>query len=328
MEVQVSSIIVNLNGSSESVTVGSPFTAVIDSTLPYLYLPNETCDRIATTLGLTQTNTSNGYQLYTINQTQLVNNYQQVQSIQISVTNVGALANPNAVFNGTTIRFPYAAFDLNATWPISPDNVTSYFPIIPAPTDTFILGRTFFQEAYVIADFDREQFSVYQSRFPGPNATETLVPIYNSSIEAELHVELSRGAIAGIVVGCFGFVALVLGLASIWWLWIVKKRRAKGTADGTTCGNSHEPVHSPLSGIAANSSSELEANGSTTRPHHRREISELSSDAENERGNRVNALGSPAIIEMEDKSDATQWQLNSQRISEMPQRPKSPQEME
>jgi hypothetical protein len=266
--------------------------------------------------------TSNGYQLYTINQTQRATNYQQVQSIQISITNAGALMNPSGPLNGTTITFPYAAFDLNATWPISPKNVTSYFPIIPAPDDTFILGRTFLQEAYVIADFDRQNFSVYQSKFPGPNAEVTLVPIYNSSVEAQRDAELSRGAISGIVVGCIFFVVIILGIVSV---WLVKKRRAKVISDETNRKDSHNHLYSSLSGITANSSMELDMYASRTHPDRRRVISELSSDADHERGYRV--LGS-SVIEMEDKSDTTQWQLNAQRMSELPHPPRSPQELE
>ena len=302
LEVSVSSIVIDFNdGSSRSATIGHPFNAVIDSTLPYLYLPSSVCDNIADTLGLIPTNTTSGYPLYTINQTQRASNYQRVQDIKISVTNMDALGNPGGPYNGTTITFPYAAFDLNATWPISPDNMTSYFPILPAPTNTFILGRAFFQEAYVIADFDRRLFSVYRSKFPGPDA-ESLVPIYNIITGAELHAQLSGGAIAGIVVGCFAFIAIVVGIVSIWWrLWLARKRRANETADGTRRKNSRKQIiSSSLSGLAANSSLELEAN----------------------------ALGSSAIGEMEDKSDATQWQVSAQRISELPQSPKSPQEME
>ena len=58
---------------------------------------------------------------------------------------------------------PYAAFDLNASWPIY-DNATSYFPIRRSPSDDHnalhILGRTFLQEAYIIADFDRQNFTI------------------------------------------------------------------------------------------------------------------------------------------------------------------------
>jgi len=328
LEVQVESIIVKLNESSWSATVGNPFKAVIDSTLPYISLPRPVCSQIADKLGLIPTNTNSGYQLYTINQTQRARNYQQVQNIQISITNTDALGNPSGPFNGTTITFPYAAFDLNATWPISLDNVTSYFPIIPAPTDTFILGRTFLQEAYVIADFDRQNFSVYQSKFPGPNVKATLVPIYNSSVEAQLNTKLSGRAIAGIVVGCFFFVVIVVGIVvSIWQFWFVKKRREKGIAERAKRTDSRGHTYSSLSGITANDSMELEATISGAGPHHRRELSELSSDAEHERGRRMNALGS-TVIEMEDKSDATQLQLNALRMSEMPQPPPTPQEME
>ena len=77
-------------------------------------------------------------------------------------------------------------------------------------------------------------------------------------------------------------------------------------------------AYSSLSGITANDSMGLETTISGAHSHHGRVVSELSSD---------NALGSTAI-EMEDKSDATQWQLNALRMSELPQSPRTPQEME
>ena len=172
----------------------------------------------------------------------------------------------------------------------------------------------------MIADFERDNFSVYQTTFPGPNADEILVPIYNISVEAQLNAEskhLPRRDIAGIVVGCVVFVVIVVGIL---WVWLVKKRRPNGTSHGKS-------VYGPLSETTA-TSFELESNVSRTRPRHTKHISELSSDAEHERGRLVNVPGSPTINEMEDKSDATQWQLNAQRMSELPPRPQTPQEVE
>lgn len=53
---------------------------------------------------------------------------------------------------GTTLNlnFPYAAFDLQASYPIY-SNRTNYFPLRRAFNDSqYTLGRTFLQEAYVL----------------------------------------------------------------------------------------------------------------------------------------------------------------------------------
>jgi hypothetical protein len=217
--------------------------------------------------------------------------------------------------------------------PLAPRMGRHSFPIIPAPTDTFVFGPMLLQQEYVIADFesDHQNFSVYQSIFPGTNAEETLVPIYNSSVETQLNTKpehLSGGVIADIIVGCVVFVTIILGIVSVWQLWFVKKRGGIGCADRTKRKSSSGRIFNSLYGTAADSSLGLEANAPRIRPHHGEEISELSSDAEHERIRRVNTLESPTIIEMEDKSDATQWQLNAQRVSEMPQTPHSSQEVE
>jgi len=57
---------------------------------------------------------------------------------------------------GSSIVLFYAAFDLQATYLIY-NNSTRYFPIRCAANE-YTLGRTFLQEAYVIANYEHSNF--------------------------------------------------------------------------------------------------------------------------------------------------------------------------
>jgi hypothetical protein len=62
--------------------------------------------------------------------------------------------------SSVNITFPYGAFDLTASPPLV-TNTSRYFPFKRAADSTqWTLGRTFFQEAYVTADYERGNFSV------------------------------------------------------------------------------------------------------------------------------------------------------------------------
>jgi len=135
--------------------------------------------------------------------------------------------------NRTSISLPYAAFDLKATPPIYP-NATYYFPIRRGENSSqYRLGRVFLQEAYIIADYERSQFSIHQARFKTPLPTTQLVPISppkplanvkNETANMKQHEQsLTRGDIAGIVVGCWAAIAIFLGLL----LRIYRNRRRR-----------------------------------------------------------------------------------------------------
>jgi hypothetical protein len=72
-----------------------------------------------------------------------------------------SLGNDNNPANWVTITLPYAAFDLQVSHPFYTVR-TNYFPIRRAKNSTqYTLGRTFLQEAYVIADYERANFSIH-----------------------------------------------------------------------------------------------------------------------------------------------------------------------
>ncbi|RAL66809.1 hypothetical protein DID88_007592 [Monilinia fructigena] len=78
------------------------------------------------------------------------------------------------------ITLPYAAFDWWAEYPLV-QNATRYFPLKRASDSSQItLGRVFLQEAYLIADYERSQFSIHQRNwstfYPTSNPT-TILPL-------------------------------------------------------------------------------------------------------------------------------------------------------
>ncbi|CZR51260.1 uncharacterized protein PAC_01135 [Phialocephala subalpina] len=154
------------SASANSTISSTSFPAYIDTTTPYLWLPNDVCDQFEEAFGLTYDNTSG---LYLINDT--LHNTLISQNANITFT----------LGNGTSsetvdIVLPYAAFDLTASWPLV-ETSSYYFPLKRANTTSQItLGRTFLQEAYLIADYERNTFSVHQMKWD-PNASAAITSI-------------------------------------------------------------------------------------------------------------------------------------------------------
>lgn len=207
----------DVESNTFSFTTGG-FSAVIDSTLPYLVLPKDICDKFTQRFGLELDRTTG---LYTVNASAHDRNIQQNATVSFKIG-----SGPDNSPKFTTITLPYAAFDLQASSYIS-DNVTSYFPLRNAGTGTSILGRTLLQEAYIIVDYQRANFTIAPAHFSDPMPAENLVTIYNTtyippkSSGKTSGGGISGGAIAGIVIGIVA-VFLLLGLGAFFY-W--KKRR-------------------------------------------------------------------------------------------------------
>jgi hypothetical protein len=135
----------------------------------------------------------------------------------------------------STVVLPYAAFDLQAEHPIYA-NTTNYFPIRRAVNESqYTLGRAFMQEAYIVADYGRGNFSVHQALFPPTTAQKQIMPITmpglvlnGSTHNSTSSKSLSGGSIAGIVVAVV--VALVIFCFSL--TAFVIRRRRKNRQDG------------------------------------------------------------------------------------------------
>ena len=222
--VGLQSIVSTDSAGTVTTLMGEGILAFIDSTLPYIWLPESSCTTFEETYGLTWDDES---ELYLLN---------------ASTHNNLLKLNPNIVFKlGNTlsggpvvsITLPYSAFDLNATSPLV-NGSSYYFPLKRAANETqYTLGRTFLQEAYLIADYDRQNFSISQNTWD-TEAKEHIVTIHPPSANdtsnsttpltpaSSHHHPISGGAIAGIA------IAGLLALAILALLIFGIHRRRKG----------------------------------------------------------------------------------------------------
>lgn len=192
--------------------------SVIDSTVAQLWLPREVCDQFEKAFGLTYDPQTD---LYLVNDT--IHQQLVTKNPSVTIKLVNTLA--GAAVNYTNIRLPYGAFDQQASYPFYP-NATNYFPIRRAANDTqFVLGRTLLQEAYLIVDYERANFTVAQAVFPDPLPAAKIVTISPNTSSSSQHQEssgLGTGAIVGIAVG-----AAILVFGAIFALVFFRKRRTK-----------------------------------------------------------------------------------------------------
>jgi hypothetical protein len=200
--------------------LNSQILTVIDSTTPHIWLPRSACDSLQKAFGLTYDNSTD---LYIVNETS------HDKLLELNPTITFSLGNENDVAKMVTIELPYSAFDLQASSPIY-DTATNYFPIRRAANDTqYTLGRTFLQEAYVIADYERKNFSVHQALFESPMPDQNIVALYppldtnnNTTLPSSSSGGLPKGAAIGIGVGV-GALALI---AILFAFFFFRRRRA------------------------------------------------------------------------------------------------------
>ena len=143
-------------------------------------------------------------------------------------------------------RYPYYA------------NATNYFPIRRAANESqYTLGRTLLQEAYLIVDYERANFTVAQAIFPDPLANANIVSISPpGQIEPSSNSsELSKGAKAGIAVGCVALASLLAAMV----FFLFRRRRQRHTR--RTIG-----AHGNVSELHGAAVSEIDS-ASTASPH-------------------------------------------------------------
>lgn len=133
--VNLLSVTTSRNGSATVLKMDQKISLSVDSTVPYLYLPPLLCKEFESALGLSYNNT-NG--LYMLNDTQ--------HAILVSSNTSISFQLGTGTGSGLTIAFPYAAFDLLASYPLLAQS-SHYFPIKKAENETqYTLGRAFLQE--------------------------------------------------------------------------------------------------------------------------------------------------------------------------------------
>ncbi|KAF2689474.1 acid protease [Lentithecium fluviatile CBS 122367] len=200
-----------------SLSSGGHFS-LIDSTVSHLWLPRDICDSFEAAFGLTYDESQN---LYLINSTMRDQLLARDPSVTIKLVN--SLEDTSS--NYTNIVLPYSAFDLQISWPFY-SNATNYFPIRRAANDTqYTLGRVLLQEAYLMVDYERGNFTVAQTVWPDPFPAANIVTIQPSgasSTDSSSSSGLGTGAIAGIAAG--GGALILAVLIGFFFFWRRRRR--------------------------------------------------------------------------------------------------------
>jgi len=223
--VGVQSISSKFTNGTTTTLLSNGIIATIDTNTQDIWLPMSVCDAFASALGLTYFPEADRYILSEATRASL-----QASSPTFTFT-VGTSASGGA---SITIDLPFAAFDLQARYPIF-GTPTYYFPLKRAANESqYTLGRVFLQEVYLSADWEHDVFNISQAVFNSPplpqelaiiepkNRTDNLVP--RPGQPAGKSKKLSAGAIAGIAIGTVVIILLFFGLG--WWLYR-RKQRAK-----------------------------------------------------------------------------------------------------
>jgi len=245
--VQLESISTAITGERREL-LPNPISATLDTSLPYIWLPIEACTLFELAFGLKWDNTS---QLYLVNDAMHDTLVKQNASLTF---NLGGMTGGST--SSVNITLPYSALDLTASAPLV-ENATRYYPLKRAANSTqYVIGRTLFQEAFISADFQRGNFSVYPCKWDSDGRRDivsVLAPKYspvtdtgpgsqnNTSTSNKSGSSSKAGPIAG---GVIGGIALIAGIISVlfYFCYIKPKRRQK---DYSTHGEKPE-MHAPL----------------------------------------------------------------------------------
>jgi hypothetical protein len=226
------------------------------------------------------------------------------------------------------IVFPYSAFDLYASWPIY-DNPVPYFPIrrTEGSNSLAILGRAFFQEAHLTANFENKTFIIGQAVSPS-DGKQTIISIPKAGDEATPS-KLAPGTIAGIVLGIILFLILV-GASAFWFFFWRHRNRHSTRNDSKTPSPPTESTIDPAekhnrdtmdSTISSTAATEMD--GSSNPRQHVRGPSEISGQSH---GSSGGGFGMGAIAEAEGdegvhrfeldegKDDTEAWAVNQARV--------------
>lgn len=211
------------NGNETLLDQG--IVAYIDSTISHIWLPIQACQNFESAFGLTW---DPEVELYLVNDT--------LHSTLLADNPTIYFTIGSTVDGGETveIEMPYGAFDLEAGEPLTSNGTSRYFPLKRAENSTqYALGRTFLQQAYLIVDYDRNNFSVSQAVFPDTSVPEQRVPIVDpsqngtdNSTSATSDDGLTAAAIAGIVVGVVVAAIIAVGVM----LFYLRRRRLRRPA--------------------------------------------------------------------------------------------------
>ncbi|KAI1615148.1 aspartic peptidase domain-containing protein [Exophiala viscosa] len=206
----------------------------IDSSTPFLWLPESACDAFASALNLTY---DDNLQLYLFSNDSF-SSPDLLASWNLTFT--FALSDTTGSSDVIQLTLPYDAFNLQLSYPFpnlaanSSSPATNYFPLRKAANSTqYTIGRAFLQETYLTVDYERNNFSISQAIFTEEavnNVNLLAITRPSSSIFPGPKTGssgITAGQAAGIGVSSAMTVLLVAAL--IWWLCFKRKRSKKTT---------------------------------------------------------------------------------------------------
>ncbi|KAG9236918.1 aspartic peptidase domain-containing protein [Amylocarpus encephaloides] len=203
--INVNQITMSSGGAKKTL---SPATliAFIDSTVPYMYLPVDVCKQFEDAFGITYDPKSELYLVTDEKRKQLL---AENANITFTMTSMAS-----KVF--VDIVLPYKAFDLKVQAPLV-DEEKFYFPLKRSVNAAQItLGRVFLQEAYLIADYERQVFSIHQRDWTAgatPKANVVSIPAINATPEPKPTKSVNVVAITCGAVGGAVLIAVIVGFA-------------------------------------------------------------------------------------------------------------------
>lgn len=274
-------------GGTDTQLLSHGIYAFINSLVPDIWLPLDVCTAFEQAFNLTWDSTTD---LYLLTEDQHQRLLRQNASLTFKL-------GPSATGGSSVeILMPYGAFDLTVSSPIV-DNATRYFPIRRAQNNTqYTLGRAFLQQAYVIADYDRSNFSVSQALFPNTSVHQNLVAILPPGVsESTSHNNLSIGALVGIIIGIVAFCVIV---ALVFYLFRYRGRTKQSAVNGVYITPNREEENAQLE----------EAKLDTTEPS-KLELDSTSKSAIELDTTRTNSMGNGGIEILAEESSGGRQQL-------------------
>ena len=308
LPVKIQSIIAeNLaSGTVSLLPDGIPVTANIDSSVSQLYLPQSICDLFQDAFGLEYDSAKDFY---------LVNNTAHTALLQSNPSITFTLGDTGLSGLTTNIVLPYAAFDLAVGIPFY-NNDTRYFPIRVAKDESQqVLGRAFLQEAYLVVDWERNNFTIGQAI--QQRETTNIVEILPASADIQVSdAGLRVAAIAGIAVGAF---AGVVAIAVIAFIFLRARRRQNRQLQENSVAEfraEYPPDHKNASELAVEHSNLSEVYGEQIYEMHE------SQHVKHELATNVNISelhGNASQTELEDTSSKySASEKKEQQVHEMP----------
>ncbi|KAG5952687.1 hypothetical protein E4U53_000193 [Claviceps sorghi] len=156
------------------MTYDKTFTAIIDTSTPYLWLPPAVCDEFGKALNMSYNDTLSLYTL-TNEQYQHYSSGLHGLSIKFSLSskdNHDNFGSPLTVPGVVNITLPIRSLVSLLEYPFMNATVRQgqsavpYFTLRKAAQEKFIIGNAFMQESYLITKYDSGTFSIHQAQFP------------------------------------------------------------------------------------------------------------------------------------------------------------------